>query len=315
MKVKIAIKKIKGLVLLGFFMCISAQGLAQQDPQYTQYMYNTTNINPAYTGSRGHLSIFGLYRTQWVGMDGAPKTVNASVDSPIGDTNLSVGVNFVNDKIGVTTENTFSVNLAYTVSLNYDLKLAFGLKGTGNLFSIEYSRLNLENPDDPNMNGGQDLKNKFNPNIGAGLFLYSEKGYVGFSIPHLLDTDVKGEEGYKILKQKAHYYLTAGYVFDVSPSVKFKPALLAKAVSGAPVQVDITANALFVEKFTLGVAYRWDASVSALAGFQVNDNVFIGYSYDADTSKLKNYNSGSHEIFLRFDLFNRYNRVSSSRFF
>ncbi|MHC5202579.1 PorP/SprF family type IX secretion system membrane protein [Myroides sp. LJL119] len=311
MRVKNSISK--KLVLLVFFLGVPFLGLAQQDPQYTQYMYNTTNINPAYTGSKGHLSFFGLYRAQWVGLDGAPKTFNFAADSPLGDSKLSLGVNFVNDKIGATTENTFAINLAYTVNLTYDLKLAFGLKGTGNLFNVDYTKLDIEDPNDPLMQ--TNIKNKFNPNIGAGLFLYSDRGYVGFSIPHLLETNVGEIDGMKILRQKAHYYLMAGYVFDVSQSVKLKPAALAKAVDGAPVQVDITANAMFMERLTLGVAYRVNASVSALAGFQVSDNIFIGYTYDADTSKLKNYNNGSHEIFLRFDLFNRYNKVSSSRFF
>lgn len=311
MKVRNSISK--SLVLLVFLLGLYADGFAQQDPQYTQYMYNTTNINPAYTGSRGHMSIFGLYRAQWVGLEGAPKTANFSMDSPLGDSKLSLGVNFVNDKIGATTENTFAINLAYTVDVSYGLKLAFGLKGTGNLYNIDYTKLDLESVNDPLMLNNID--NKFSPNIGAGLYLYSDKGYVGFSVPHFLDNDLGQIDGMKIFRQKPHYYLMAGYVFDVSQDVKLKPAALAKAVEGAPMQVDITANALFREKLTIGLAYRVSGAVSALAGFQVSDNVFIGYSYDAETNKLKNYNSGSHEVFLRFDLFNRYNKVSSSRFF
>ncbi|MDM1504063.1 type IX secretion system membrane protein PorP/SprF, partial [Myroides marinus] len=219
-----------------------------------------------------------------------------------------------NDRIGAMSENNFSVNLAYAVDLNDDFKLSFGLKGTANLLSVDYTKLDIYDPNDPTF--GENISNKFNPNVGAGLFLYSDKAYVGVSVPNLLTTDrTTGEEGVELMRQKMHFYLTGGYVFDLNPSLKFKPAVLVKTVSGAPIQVDLTANFLIVDRFTVGAAYRWDASVSGLVGFQVNDGLFIGYSYDADTSKLSKYNSGSHEIFLRFDLFNKYNKVSTARFF
>lgn len=286
---------------------------AQQDPQYTHYMYNTNMINPGYAGSRGSLSVFGLYRTQWVGLDGAPKTANVSVSTPLGESGLGLGVNFSNDRIGAMDENNISVDLSYAIDLNENYKLSFGLKGTANLLNVDYSKLNIYNPSDPVSQ--QNIKNKFTPNIGAGLYLYSDKAYVGLSVPNFLQTDRYDDNDITTMQEKMHFYLMGGYVFDLSPNILFKPALLAKATSGAPLQVDVTANFLFYEKFTLGGAYRWDASVSALAGFQVSENLLIGYSYDFDTTSLRHYNSGSHEIFLRFELFNKRSRINTPRFF
>ncbi|MEK6509851.1 type IX secretion system membrane protein PorP/SprF [Myroides sp. C4067] len=306
----------KRIILLG--MSLLGVGLipslyAQQDPQYTQYMYNTNMINPAYAGSRGTLNVLGMYRTQWVGLDGAPKTANVSVSTPLGESGLGLGVNFTNDRIGAMDENNISIDLAYAIDLNENYKLAFGLKGTANLLSVDYTKLNIHNPTDPVSQ--ENINNKFNPNIGAGLYMYSDKAYVGLSVPNFLTTDRYDDNDITTMRQKMHFYLMGGYVFDLSQDILFKPAALVKAVSGAPLQVDLTANFLFYDKFTLGGAYRWDASVSALAGFQVNENLFVGYSYDFDTTTLRHYNSGSHEIFLRFELFNRRSTINAPRFF
>lgn len=303
--------QVVGLSLLsvGFFQ--TAQ--AQQDPQFTQYMYNHGNINPAYSGSTDHLSVFGMYRTQWVGLDGAPKTATISATTPLGDSGLGMGVHFNNDRIGAMNENTIAVDLSYSIDLNYKYKLAFGVKGSANLLDVDYSRLHIYHPSDPT--AAQDISNQFSPNIGAGLFLYSDKAYVGFSVPSLLTTTRYNDNSVNTMRQKMHYYLTGGYVFDLSQDVKFKPAALVKATTGAPLQVDLTANFVFMERLTVGAAYRWDASVSGLVGFQVNDNVFVGYSYDAETTALKHYNSGSHEIFLRFDIFSKMKRINAPRYF
>lgn len=289
-----------------------AQVQAQQDPLYTQYMYNTTAINPAYAGSRGTLSAFGQYRAQWVNLDGAPKTANFSIHSPIGDSPVGLGVNFTNDKIGAMSENNISIDFSYTIDLSMQYKLAFGLKGTGNLLSVDYTKLNIyEN--DPVFQ--TNLKNEFNPNFGVGAYLYSDKSYVGISIPSMLNSTRYKDNDLGIMREKMHFYVMGGYVFDLGYNLDFKPAFLVKAVSGAPVQVDLSANFLMYEKVTAGIAYRWDASVSALVGFQINQGLFIGYSYDADTSNLRRYNSGSHEILMRFELKNMFKRVSSPRFF
>lgn len=300
----------KKLVLIFMFFTVVCS--AQQDSQYTQYMYNTITINPAYAGSRGALSVFGLYRTQWVGLDGAPETSTFSVNTPLNNSDLGLGVSLVNDKIGPTNENTLSADLSYTVPTSETFKLSFGIKGTANLFNLDVNKLSFEDQGDPQF---QDLKNKISPNIGAGVYWHSDKAYVGLSIPNFIETNRYSNNDNAIFKDKINYYFMAGYVFDIDYYVKFKPAVLTKMVQGAPLQVDLSGNFMFNDKFVLGLAYRWSASVSALAGFQVSDGLYIGYGYDHETTRLRKYNSGSHEIFLRFEFFNNYNKITSPRFF
>lgn len=287
-------------------------GFAQQDAQYTQYMYNTININPAYAGSRGVMSIFGLHRTQWVGLDGAPTTNAFSINTPINNSNLGLGVSFVNDKIGPTSDNTISADLSYTIQTSEEFKLSFGIKASGNLFNLDVNRLNPADANDPNL---QNFDNEFSPNFGAGIYLHSDKMYFGLSVPNFLQDSKYNDNDVAVFQERMNFYAIGGYVFDISPSVKFKPAFLTKVVTGSPLQVDASANFLFFDKLMLGAAYRWDAALSALAGFQVTDGLFIGYSYDRETTQLRNYNSGSHEVFLRFELFNKVSKLVSPRFF
>lgn len=292
---------------------------SQQDSQYTQYMYNTVNINPAYAGSRGVMSIFGLYRNQWVGLDGAPVTSTASLNTPIGNSNVGLGLSFINDRIGPSDETSISADVSYSVPTSENWKLSFGLKATANLLNVDFTKLSIYDTSDPRFQNNVD--NKFSPNIGAGIYLHSNKTYFGLSVPNFLETkhfdesaSISNSASF-VAKERMHYYAIAGHVFDLSPSIQFKPAALAKVVQGAPLQLDISGNFLFNEKFTIGAAYRWSAAMSAMVGFQATENWFIGYAYDMETTKLADYNSGSHEIFLRYELFNNYDRVVSPRFF
>ncbi len=283
----------------------------QQDAQFTQYMYNTININPAYAGSRGALSIFALHRTQWVGLDGAPVTNAVSVNTPFNNSRLGLGVSVINDKIGPTHENTISADLSYTIPTSEKVKLSFGIKATANLFDLDVTRLNPVD-DDPSLH---DYNNKFSPNIGAGVYLHSDKAYVGLSIPNFIETNRYDDNEVAIFKEKINYYLIAGYILDLNNSIKFKPALLTKMVKGAPLQVDVSGNFMFNEKFVVGIAYRWSAAVTAMVGFQVSEALYLGYGYDLETTNLDNYNSGSHEIFLRYELFRNNNKMTTQRFF
>ena len=285
---------------------------AQQDSQYTQYMYNTINVNPAYAGSRGVMSIFGLHRTQWVGLDGAPVTNTASINTPISNSNLGLGVSFVNDRIGPTNENTISADLSYTINTSETYKLSFGVKGTANLFNLDINKLNPTDQGDPQF---ADLSNQFTPNVGAGVYFHSDKTYFGLSVPNFFETTRYDDNSVAINKERMNFYFIAGHVFDLSYNLKLKPALMTKLTEGAPLQVDLSANFLIMDKFVLGAAWRWDAAWSAMAGFQVSDGLYIGYGYDMETTELKNYNSGSHEVFLRFELFQRQNKIVSPRFF
>ena len=285
---------------------------AQQDAQFTQYMYNTIVINPAYAGSRGCMSIFGLHRTQWVGLDGAPVTNTFSVNTPIENSKIGIGVSLLNDKIGPTNENNLSADISYTIHTSETFKLSFGLKATANIFNLDINKMNPMDQGDPQFH---DLDNVISPNFGAGVYFHSEKTYVGFSVPNFIEKRLYDDNSVSVYKQKATYYLIAGHVFDLSPSVKFKPSILSKMVMGAPFETDFSASFLFNEKFVLGVSYRWNGTVSGMAGFKISDQLYIGYGYDLETTKLANYNSGSHEIFLRFELLNNYKRVMSPRFF
>jgi type IX secretion system PorP/SprF family membrane protein len=308
----------KTRLLILTLILLSGTMVAQQDAQFTQYMYNTVGINPAYAGSRGVMSIFGIHRTQWVGLDGAPTTNGFSLNTPINGTNVGLGLSILNDKIGPSVENSVSVDFSYSIAASETYKLSFGLKATANLLNVDFNRLNQHDANDYSFE--TNIDNKFSPNIGVGVYFHSDETYIGISVPNILETqhfDRYASTGANshIAKEKLHYYLIAGHVFDLSGTVKFKPSLLTKVVQGAPLQVDLSGNFLINEKFVAGVAYRWSAAVSAMVGFQVSDSWFIGYGYDLETTRLSNYNSGSHEIFLRYELFNKYDRIVSPRFF
>jgi type IX secretion system PorP/SprF family membrane protein len=292
---------------------------AQQDAQFTNYMYNTININPAYAGSRGCLSVFGLHRTQWVGLDGAPTTNTFSIQMPLGK-KVGVALGVINDRIGPSVENNISGDFSYSVPTSETFKLSFGVKASVNLLDVDFNKLNIQNR--PASSFAQGIDQKFSPNIGAGVYYHSDNSYIGLSVPNILETE-HYDKGTKIgsttttytAKERMNFYAIAGHVFDLSENIKFKPAVLAKIVTGAPLQVDATANFMFNEKFVLGAAYRWSAALSALVGFQATDSWFIGYGYDLETTKLAGYNSGSHEIFLRYEMFNKYDKIVSPRFF
>ena len=306
-------RKIIGFVLVLFSSFIHAQ----QDSQYTHYMYNTVNINPAYAGSRGVMSIFGLHRTQWVGLDGAPVTSTLSINTPITN-NLGLGLSFINDKIGPSDESDLAVDFSYTIPVSEIFKLSFGLKASANLLNIDFTK--LDQYDDNDTTFETNIDNKFSPNIGVGLYLHSEKTYVGLSAPHLLETKHFDEyanvgSDSHVAKRNIQYNLIAGHVFDLNYSVKFKPSLLVKMVQGAPLDIDLSANFLINEKFVAGAAYRVNSAASLMAGFQISQSLFIGYGYDFDTTPLAKYNSGSHELFLRYELFKKYDKIISPRFF
>ncbi len=228
---------------------------------------------------------------------------------------MGLGLSFINDRIGPSDENTISVDVSYSVPTSENFKLSFGVKGTANLLNIDFTKLSQYDPGD--VLGTTNIDNKFSPNIGAGVYYHSDRSYIGFSVPNFLETEHFNKENStaSIASERMHYHLIAGHVFDLTGNIKLKPAVLGKLVQGAPLQVDISANFLFNEKFTFGAAYRWSAAVSGMVGFQVSDSWMIGYAYDMETTKLAKYNSGSHEIFLRYELFKNYDKVVSPRFF
>ncbi|SHK86028.1 type IX secretion system membrane protein, PorP/SprF family [Maribacter aquivivus] len=301
------------ITVAGLFM-----GYSQQDAQYTQYMYNTISVNPAYAGSRGVLSIAALHRSQWVGLDGAPTTQTLNFHTPVSD-HVGLGLSVVNDEIGNGTNQDTYIDAAfsYTVNTSEEGKLSFGLKAGGHLFNVDFTKLrnygaetNLPNID-----------NKFSPNFGAGIYYHTDQFYAGLSVPNFLQTEhfdsSDTNSSSLIAQERMNFYLITGYVFELKNNVKFKPAALIKAVKGAPLQVDLSANFLFNDKFSLGAAYRWDAALSALFGFQLNDQLMLGLAYDKETTDLgaTRFNDGSFEIMLRYEFLNKYKRVITPRFF
>src|SRR5690625_2070275 len=291
---------------------------AQQDPQYTQYMYNTQLINPAYSGNREILSFGLLYRTQWVGVEGAPKSAVFSVNSPIGKLkNMGLGFSVIHDEIGPSKQTDVSVDYSYRIPLSYNTTLNFGLKAGLDVLSIDFTKLNIYDPSDPLFQ--ENIDNRWQPTIGAGVYLNSDKWYLGLSAPSILETKhferSNNSNFQSVAAERLHFYFIGGYVFDVNESIKFKPATMLKWVEGAPLQLDVSANFLFHEKLTIGAAWRWDAAVSVLAGFQISPELFIGVGYDYQLTDIEKYSSGSYEVVLRFDIFEKIEKVLTPRFF
>ena len=315
-------KKIIAIV----FIFTSIWGLkAQQDAQYTQYMYNTLAVNPAYAGSRGVLSINGLHRSQWVGLDGAPTTQTLNFNTPLGR-RVGIGLSIVNDEIGNGTnqDTYFDAAVSYTVPTSETGKLSFGLKAGGHALNIDFSKLQNYN-NEANTVGLSNIDKKFSPNFGAGVYYHTDKFYAGLSVPNFLKTEHFDGSSSSLAQERMNIYLITGYVFDLNPNLKFKPAALLKTVSGAPLQIDISANFMYINKFTLGAGYRWDAAWSALAGFQLSTDIMLGLAYDREITTLGNtsFNNGSVEVFLRYELLGKskskisgkYGKVLTPRFF
>lgn len=297
------------LLLVGCFQMV----YAQSDSHYTQYMYNTGVINPAYGASVDGTQLFGLHRTQWVGLNGAPHTTNIGVVAPMGASNWGIGGNVVAESIGALAYSDMSVDVSYRVDLNRDYSLAFGLKGAMNFMSVDYTKMDIKDINDVVVS--ESVVSRFTPNIGVGVFMYSDKVYVGVSVPSFIkrrrfvDGELAG------VTDDFNLFFIGGYVARLSDVVVVKPAVLFKTVGGNSLLADISANVMLYEKVTMGASYHWDSAVSALAGVQINSRLFVGYSYDASTNKLGTVNGGSHELFIRFDFNHRKVRRDLPRYF
>lgn len=304
-----------------FLLLSSVLCHGQQDPQYTQYIYNTVSVNPAYAGTRGVLSVVGLHRSQWVGLDGAPRTQTLSIHSPIGIGRVGLGGSVVQDEIGPSQETYFNIDFSYTIPTSEKGKLSFGLKGGGRLLDVDFSKL-IVNQADPRFDNP--IRNQFDPTVGIGFYYHTQKLYLGLSVPNLLETkhfdnenDNIGANTEFLAKERINYYLIGGYTFHLNDDLLFKPAVLTKLVLGAPLQIDLSANFLLYDKLTLGAAYRVSAAFSGVIAFQISDSTLIGFAYDRETTDLGDtkFNDGSFELTLRFELFKKYSRLLTPRFF
>lgn len=289
------------ILLSALFMCLVSS--AQQNPQYTQYMYNMSLVNPAYaTDNEDVINIGGLYRAQWVGSVGGPTTGSFFAHSALGK-KVEGGVSVVHDEIGgIVKESSLYADFAYVLPVSENNKLSFGIKGGATFFSTNFNGFVYSDvlPDPAFANN---LSRTF-PNVGIGSFYFSKNYYVGFSAPNLLTTkQLEQRDGIVTTGVEAvHYFLTGGYVFNINSNLKFKPAFMAKAVSGAPTAIDLTGNVLINNIFEAGLGYRLGDSFSGLVNFKVNPSLRIGYAYDYTLSNLGRFNSGSHEIMILFDL-------------
>ncbi len=271
----------------------------QASSQYAQYMYSANIFNPAYPGSNG-FSLATQYRTQWTGIAGAPKSLNITVNQSLEDWRIHLGASIISNKVGPSNDQAFAVDFSYDIDIGRYSRLALGIKAGTNLLNVDFTELNIYNSSDPQFQNN--IENRISPIAGIGLYSYSDLWYTGISIPNLLSTSYYQDKAISVAKRRPVIYLIGGYLFYLNPDVKFKPTFLIKGTPRIPISADISANFLLREKLTLGASYRLGNTISGLASFQLMTNLLIGVSYDLTTSNLVNYNGGSYEVFLRFDV-------------
>lgn len=310
----------KGLLLLAMVVLGLVRSHAQQDAQYSQYMFNMLAVNPAYAGSRDVLSITGLYRNQWVGLEGAPVTQTLTADMPVRKEKIGLGLSLFNDRVGVITSRGITGTYAYRIRFDRKGTLSFGIQGGVVYFNSELRsvRTNPTGVSDPAF---ADDFVRYAPVVGTGVYYSTDRFYIGLSLPNLIkytlndprviSTATPSERAMKY----RHLFFMTGYVFNLSPSVVWKPSLLTKFVTGAPVQFDINTNFWFYDRFGVGASYRTGAAVLGMAEFQVTPQFRIGYAFDYGTNALQRYNAGTHEIMLRYEFGFDKAKVLSPRYF
>jgi type IX secretion system PorP/SprF family membrane protein len=305
--------RMKKLLAMGLFISIAATSVvhAQQDPQYTQYMYNQNVINPAYAGTQDGMSITALYRQQWSGINGAPETITLSGSTSIGD-RVGVGLSVISDNIGPIGETNAYGDFSYRLQVGKKTTLALGLKAGLTFFDVNLNTVQTTVPGDPLFS--EELNETY-INLGAGAFLYGENWYTGFSVPNMLNSTHLDENGLEFGSETQHYFLTGGYVFDIADNIKLKPHVLVKGAFDSPVSFDLNTNVLFNNKFEVGVSYRLEDSFSGLIGMNITDNIKVGYAYDRVVSDISIVAPSSHEVFLTFGLAFPRKVMQSPRFF
>ncbi len=304
----------KKLIVIIAVILLTISANAQQDPQYTQYMYNMNVLNPAYAGSKDALNINFLARSQWVGFEGAPKTITLGLHAPVGK-NVGLGLSVIVDKLGPLEEQNIFGDFSYTLNLDNNAKLALGLKAGYTFYNLCIPCLTAITQGDESLNSNN--ANKAFPNFGVGAFYYTNKFYAGLSIPNLLQSFHFDNSGGQVNKasETNHLFLTTGYVFNISQNLKLKPSIMAKAIGGAPLSIDFSGNVLFNDKIEAGLSYRLDESFSALINVRVSKILRIGYAYDHTLTNLQEFNTGSHEVILLFNFGFDNVKIQSPRFF
>ena len=295
------------------FLVLVIDVKAQQDPQFTQYMYNMNVINPAYAGTKDHLTFGLLYRKQWVNIEDAPTSFTFYGEGSSGK-NVGIGLSIIADKIGPITEQNVYGDFAYKLKLSENSNLSFGIKAGATFQKVNFSEIVPTLPDPSEGVFGKN-SNDVSLNIGTGVFYYTDKYYVSFSIPNLINAAHLDYDGKKYGSDVSHYFLTAGYVFDLNPNLKFKPSFLLKSAFNVPTSLDVSANFLYQEKVEFGATYRLQDSFGLLVNFNVTRDLRIGYAYDHIVSDLNISTSSSHEIILLYDFLPAKKVSLSPRFF
>ncbi len=294
-------KKMKKLYFLTMFALAFLDVSAQQDPHYTQYMYNLSVVNPAYAGSKESLSGGLLYRKQWVEIEDAPTTGTFFLHSPVGK-NVGLGFSAINDKIGPVEETNLYGDFSYTLNMGGEHRLAFGLKAGASFHKVGLLTEVYNNVPDIGDDAFADNTSNTFFNLGTGLFYYTNKYYVSLSVPNMFKSVHLDFNGRQFGTESLHYFLTGGYVFDLNPNLKFKPFAMVKSAFNAPTSFDVSTNFLMYDKFELGATYRFEDSFGAMVSYAITPNLRLGYAYDHIISDLNVVTPASHEFMMLFDL-------------
>jgi len=301
-------------VLLAFVCATPA--LAQQEVMVSQYMFNQLFLNPAYAGSHPYMSGSLLHRSQWLQVEGAPRTSMMALDAPLLNGKMGAGLSVVHDQIGVSRDLDIAGHYAYHLRLGPESKLALGLRAGVSVYSARLSQLTYWDASDQVFQG--DITNKPVGKFGFGVYWYDLYSYVGLSVPTIHATDkglVQNINGAVTNYFTQHYYLHAGHVFNLNESFDLKPSTMVRFTPAAPVEADINCNVLYRSRIWLGLGYRTGDALVGMLEYQVNPMLRIGYAYDMSTSRLRTYTSGSHEVMLGLDFGKEPIRIRSPRYF
>ena len=290
---------------------------AQNEPSFTQYMFNESFINPAYAGSHEYFSATGLYRNQWVGIEGSPNTETFSIHAPVAKRKLGLGLSVMNESIGVSHQLMIKGNFAYRILMPTSV-FAFGLQA--GFVNHQEDLMEIHTTVSGDNQFSSNVREYFLPNAGFGMYFKTDRFYAGFSIPRLLENKISASQAEVVVRNIGnpeiwHYYFATGYVTDLSENIKFKPSIMVKAVANSPVEMDLNANFLFNELIWIGAGYRTGDAVSAMFGIQLSKNLRLNYSYDYTLSALQQFNSGSHEFALQYDISLEKDKFISPRYF
>ena len=294
-------KLLIGFTLL-FTLVIPKNGIAQQDPVFSQYLNNLLTVQPAYAGMTGYINVTALSRIQWVGFDGAPTTNTLTISGPINQYNIGLGLSLVNDKYGPVRQNGLYVDYAFRILLHNDQYISFGVKGGFNRYQAFLSDLPTHDPNDPL--AIQDINQKYLPNFGFGFMWHSNDFFLGFSVPKFFKNKITSESGASLYHEEVNFYAMGGYVFNLAnDNLKFKPTFLYRQSGANPGIADISANLLFYDRVWIGGTYRLQNSYGLQFQVYIDGNKFlkIGYAYDLTTFHNSQSNTGTHEFMLSYD--------------